>query len=215
MVKEDYKKGFVPPPKVSTRVVLSNFSDQRGKREAEPLFDHTEDRRTEEMFEFDYQISALANNYRSGVNNDYFLGTAYVSFATYEQRIAALSLYGRSGWLYDILGMGPVHTKLDLNLEVNGKNHQLWVERASAPQDIIWENLSYSKMSRLIRSLIGLLVSASLMVLDFILIMWLTYLGQKWRSAQTGETLNTFESFVISYIVSFIVFVIDFCLQYT
>ena len=129
------------------------------------------------MYEFDYQISALANNYRSGVNNDYFLGTAYISFATYEQRIAALSLYGRSGWLYNILGTGPVHTKLDLNLDIMGKTHQLWVERASAPQDIIWENISFSKMSRLIRSFIGFLVSVGLMILDFILIMWLTYLG--------------------------------------
>lgn len=46
MVKEDYKNGFVPPPKVATRVVMSNFSDQRSQREAEPLFDKREEHRS-------------------------------------------------------------------------------------------------------------------------------------------------------------------------
>lgn len=59
-------------------------------------------------------------SYMKGPNSEYFLGAAIVSFESEEDKIKALSIFERSGWLYRFFGFGPIHTRVELLISDKG-----------------------------------------------------------------------------------------------
>lgn len=156
-------------------------------------------------------------SYMEGPTSKYFLGAAIISFYTEEDKIKALSIFERSGWLYRAFGFGPIHTRVELLMKSeSGKTHQLWLEKAFAPQDIIWEHLGYSNMTRFIRKLASLLLSAAIIVGVFFLILAIktAALTISGSVKKRKNNKNVWTGYIASVIVALAVLLIDFGLQY-
>jgi hypothetical protein len=223
LVKEDFKRGIVHHKRKELNMIKKIHIDSADakKSETEGLLEQSapDNPHRAKLQETENKIDEFSRLYSiMGVNNDYFHGSAYVTFATQAQKISALSIFGRGGWLYNIVGVGPIHTKLDLILQDGDKRYQLWVEPAPSPQDIIWENQSYSNFSRFIRSAVSLLITAIIIAIDFFVILYITLWGQNWTSqriVKTGEGgSSVLGGFLGTGLVSIVIFVFDFGFQY-
>ena len=152
-----------------------------------------------------------------GPNSEYFLGAAIVSFESEEDKIKALSIFERSGWLYKFFGFGPIHTRVELLMGDKGSLQQLWLEKAFAPQDIIWEHLGYGNFSRFYRLLASLLLSLVLTVLIFFIILTIRTVGLSISGdikKRSNENNSAWKGYATSSAVAIVVLLIDYFLQY-
>lgn len=126
-----------------------------------------------ELNKINLEINSIATSYNQGAISNLFLGAAVISFMTEEELIKALSIFERSGLMYKTLGFGPIHTKVELILEDGLNSNQLWLEETFSPQDVLWQNLGYSRMNKFLRRLLAAIIALALVVLIFFGILWL------------------------------------------
>ena len=221
--------GYAPGPRNSQPVELDLFqsfnenADLSIMSRPESVDIRNNERLTENIHALDSKISYIEQaitadqqEYSLGPKSDLFLGAAFISFHSTEDKIKALSIFERKGWLYNLFGFGPIQTKIELLLDSGIERYQLWLEKAYAPQDIIWEHLGYSKISKFWRSVGATTFSIVLVTILFFAFLALKLLGL-WISGNLDKRNNT-KSFIWSLVanglVSTIINLVDLGLQW-
>ena len=116
------------------------------------------------------QMEQIYQNFREK-KVEHMTGIAYVTFASSRQANHLLKIYGRNDRWSKLYGFFDCR-KNKLVLKLDGKEHRIRVKRAPEPSDILWENLKYSNLQKLLRSSLGFLVSFLLVFLAFF---WVYY----------------------------------------
>lgn len=101
-------------------------------------------------------------------NPNFLLGSAYVSFHTWQDAQKFEEYFGFSGKIYDFTGYCPQQEN-KLVLDFGKKQFNLHVDIAPQPSDIIWENLPYSGMNRWIRTQIVFILTVFCVIFSFVL----------------------------------------------
>ena len=68
-------------------------------------------------------------------------------------------------------------TQEKLILEVGNSEKRLWIEDASAPQDVLWQNLGLSTKNKFYRRMISSLVTMIVIVVNFYLVFIIKFVG--------------------------------------
>lgn len=169
------------------------------------------------LTDIEAQIMEDTKSYMQGPASKYFLGAAIVSLETEEEKIKALSVFERRGWLYKTLGFGPIHTRIELIMNDGVLSHQLWLEKCYAPQDIIWEHLGYSNFERFARRIAALALSILLIALIFIVILAIKFGGLAITGGINKRSNNDDGPWVgygANGLIALIIIIIDYLLQY-
>ena len=177
---------------------------------------YDQDQQTREGVEIEKAINEFRQVYLQGPSlNSYFLGSAVISFETQEEQVKAMSIFERRGWLYNIFGFGPIHTKVNLILKEGLFSHQLWLEKAYAPSDILWENLGYSKLNIFIRGTLSFLFATSIIVLVFFAVLTIKVFGLIISNNLNKRSSGSiYYEYLANIMVSGIITIIDYIIQW-
>lgn len=100
----------------------------------------------------------------------------------------------------------PKKTRFNLKDE-NGVERDITIERAPEPEDIKWENLSFSVSEKIIRKGCTYFVTLLLLSMSFSIVY---FLSSYERKHQDNDYLN----FIVSFIISLVNFIIGFLIRF-
>lgn len=214
---------------IALKVKFHQLTSQRAvKKYLNRLHPHDTDKLEEVALlisSYDQQIEAIEKKikekeaqYEAGTASQ-FIGEAFVSLSTVQNKISLLSKYQSSGWLISFYNKCFKKTQ-DYQLKMvddAGVSHVLSVSQAPPPADIIWQNLGYSSLSTTLRSMTSKFLSLIIVFLDLMLIYALKVWGMNLifrNQASRTATTQLYIGISINLMVSVAIFMVDFGLQF-
>ena len=162
---------------------------------------------------------------------EFLLGSAFISFTTWNEAHKFQDYYKKSGFLFTLFGVCGSRRN-HLSIEIGGKEFELTVYTAVEPSDVIWKNQGFSKFSRWVRHFIvsiaivvfvvsGLSVFAYLKIVDVSSYTISNPFQANYASEQKLKISNNNRSFLtptisfmMNYILPIIIKGIDMFLQF-
>lgn len=176
------------------------------------------DSATAKIGELKTQIEGKEMEYDLG-NTEDFIGEAFVSFVDTTTKEKVQELFEPKGFLWRNFGMkGKLNEDHPLILhDKDGTEHEMYVEEAPEPVDVLWANQGTSAMSLLIRKFASFFLSILIIIADIALIYTLKIVGKNLMH-KNNSSLNSkwtpYLDIVINLFISSVIFLVDFILQF-
>ena len=164
------------------------------------------------------EIDSIKNKFKNEpFCEDVFSGVIFASFNTVKESNKYYNLFPKS--IFEIIHANLVSAFYYVNIfdksdkKISQKKKILLeVQKVCEPDDIIWENLEFSKLSRFTRIILMNLLTLLLIGCSFIIIVVLTYYQQN-SFSDGNNTQKTLISVLISIVISLINFLIAIILK--
>lgn len=159
------------------------------------------------------EIREYRESFRLGPLSKHFLGTAYVTFNSHQEKLKALGTFKTKGWLFQTLHPTQEFQSEPLHLNKGTEKVKLWMEDSSSPQDVIWRNISTSSHSKFYRKMFSSLLTLAIIIFNFWVILMIKFEGV--RISETREDEHLMPNLPISYemtvnlVIALVVFAIN------
>jgi len=205
----------------SKRQQNKNFAraNNRDNLQEEIITDSVEKGIVEKIREKEAEIQKFKESYKLQAQSPHFLGSAYVTVDSHEEKLKALAVFDRHGWLSQFLAhkLQSKYKKESLFLDHEGQKFVLWVRDAAAPHDIIWRDIETTAKSRLWRRAFAVFVTLVTIGINFYIILSVKFEGVKitqQRKVQLGlDHLPISYELAINLLVAVIIFLINQCMR--
>ena len=162
-------------------------------------------------------IQSMEEGFKDGSSSK-FIGQAYISFKTSTERDEAIKSFRPRGWKWKLFKLSPLPTFGGSQLTISdehGVQTHMNLTKTTEPQDILWENLAYSRGNKISRQTASFLLSTLIVILDFIGIYILKVIGMNLVQDGNGKASDEFslKNFAVDTGISVAIFSIDFLLQ--
>jgi hypothetical protein len=124
------------------------------------------------------KIFEIEKEFKRGSESSLFLGSAYVSFLTIQEKEFVTNTFKPRSWVTADIDppFGLSHNKKEeLLLNVNGIPRLLKIQTAYNPNDIIWKNLGVTTRFRQYHEMLTMVVIIFVTFLNFIIIFFIKY----------------------------------------
>lgn len=167
-----------------------------------------------EISKIERKINEYRQSYRLGPMSSHFLGTAYVTLNSHQEKMKALNILKTSGWLFNTLHPSEqTFEPQPLYIKKQAEKIKVWVEDTCSPQDVIWKNIRTSIQSRFYRMIFANLLTLFIIMLNFWIILMIKFEGV--RIAETRENEDILPRLPISYemtvnlVIALVIFAIN------
>ena len=124
------------------------------------------------------KIREIEQSFREGARSKYFLGSAYVSFETIQQKNEVYKRFQPKSWITADMDMNnsPFTSKKEvLIMNANGLMRPLRINKAYSPHDIVWSNLGFTIHSRKYQEALTMILTIAITAVNFVVIFFLKF----------------------------------------
>lgn len=164
------------------------------------------------------RLAEIEKNFDEG-SADLLTGMAFVSFEDFHQ----VDLFKSQRFNYNIFRIccrigRSKHYKGPLKFEVKGKKFKSYAEEPEEPNDIIWENQSYSSFKLFLRWIAGLVLGLLVLISGFFIVLALSmvfsHLTVMQQKRKDTDDMSLIWANLIDYGGALVIFLFDFVLEW-